>query len=574
MNATVSKNVNNWLNGPFDVDVKSEVKRLIADDPDELYESFYKNLEFGTAGLRGIMGVGTNRINKYTLAITTQGFANYLKKVTANELKVVIAYDCRKNSKFFAQTIAKIFAANEIKVFLFAAMRPTPELSFAIRHLNCVGGVMCTASHNPKEYNGYKAYWSDGAQLVPPHDEQILAEINNIASISEVKWTGKDHNITLLEKEIDLAYLDAIKQLSIYPDIIRKQHNLKIVYTPIHGTGIKLVPDVLGYFGFSNLNIVEEQAIPDGNFPTVIYPNPEEKEAMQLGLIKAQEINAEILLGTDPDADRIAVGLKNNKGEWILLNGNQTLVLAFAYIIEARRSKNLLKSNDMVVSTIVSTDMVRAVAEQNNVKFYRVLTGFKWIAKLIKEKETKENFLVGGEESFGLMMSDSVRDKDGISAVALLCEMAAVEKEKGNTLFDKLIDLYITYGFYLESLVSITKQGSAGGQEIANMMEGYRNHPPSVLAGIKVEQLLDYGLQQGKNLITGKTWQIKLPKSNVLQFVLEDGSKVSARPSGTEPKIKFYFSVNTKLDSRADFEKKKLALEMKLELLTEAMDLK
>jgi phosphoglucomutase len=574
MDAAIQDKVNTWLNGNFDQATKDDIIRLQKENPKELGESFYRNLEFGTGGLRGIMGVGTNRMNKYTVGMSTQGFANYMKKKLSGEIKVAIAHDSRNNSRFFAETVANIFAANGIKVFLFESLRPTPELSFAIRHLKCQGGVVCTASHNPKEYNGYKAYWNDGGQLVPPHDSDVIKEVDKIASVDEVKWSGGEANITLIGSDIDDAYIDMVKSLSVYPEVIAKQHDLKIVYTPIHGTGIKLVPEVLKRFGFTNVTIVDEQAVPDGNFPTVVYPNPEESEAMSIGLKKAKALNADILLGTDPDADRVGIAIKDHKGNWVLVNGNQTAVLACNYMIEARKAKGIAQPNDMVIKTIVTTELIDKIAGANGVACYNVLTGFKWIAELIKEKEGKENYIVGGEESYGLMIGSKIRDKDAISAVALLCEMAAYEKNKGRSLFDKLIDLYIQYGFYKESLISITKKGMDGQQQIAEMMEGYRSKPPKTINGVAVAQLLDYELKTGKNIQTGETWEIQLPKSNVLQFVLTDGSKISARPSGTEPKIKFYFSVNTKLNSVAEFETVQNELDKKIEGIIRDMQLK
>lgn len=574
MDTIVHEKINSWLNGNFDQQVKDEITRLQKENLQELEEAFYKNLEFGTGGLRGIMGAGTNRMNKYTVGMATQGYANYLKKCFGNNISVAIAYDCRNNSRFFAEITAHVFAANGIKVFLFESLRPTPELSFVIRQLGCKGGVVCTASHNPKEYNGYKAYWDDGAQMVPPHDKNVIAEVEKIASVDEVKWTGNESNITIIGKEMDKVYIEMVKHLSIYPEVCTAQHDLKIIYTPIHGTGIMLVPAVLQRFGFTNVHIVEEQSTPDGNFPTVIYPNPEETEAMSIGLKKAAELDADILLGTDPDADRVGIGVKGSDGKWILLNGNQTAVLVFNYMIEARKIKGIAQPNDMVVKTIVTTDMIDAIARKNNVHCYNVLTGFKWISELIKNKEGKEKYIVGGEESFGLMIGDAVRDKDAVSAVAIICEMAAVEKNKGRSLYDKLIDLYIQYGFYKEDLVSITKKGMNGAKEISVMMENYRNDPPQSIDGIAVEQLLDYELQRGKNLQTGEEWEIELPKSNVLQFVLQDGTKISARPSGTEPKIKFYFSVRAMLSSAAVFKQTEVKLNEKIHRIITALRLK
>ena len=574
MSNNIAQKVSNWLAGNYDEATKKIIQDLQANNPLELEESFYKNLEFGTGGLRGIMGVGTNRINKYTIGMATQGFANYLSKTYPSEkVSVAIAHDSRNNSRFFAETTAAVFAANGFKVYLFETLRPTPELSFAIRHLGCKAGVVCTASHNPKEYNGYKAYWNDGGQLVPPHDKNVITEVEAIQSVDEVKWSGGESNIEILGNEMDEAYIKMVKSLSIYPEIIQAQKDLKIVYTPIHGTGITMVPHVLAAFGFNNVHVVEEQSIPDGNFPTVAYPNPEESETMSIGLAQAKAMDADILLGTDPDADRVGVGVKNHKGEWVLMNGNQTAVLAFAYMMEARRAKGVAKPNDMVITTIVTSEMINEVAKQNQVACYNVLTGFKWIAELIKEKEGQEHYIIGGEESFGLMIGDQIRDKDAVSAVALLCEMAAYEKSKGRTLFDKMIELYVQYGFYYENLISITKKGMNGQQEIAAMMEGYRQSPPKTINGTKVVTLLDYELQKGTNLLTGDSWKINLPKSNVLQFVTEDGSKISARPSGTEPKIKFYFSVNTKLNNASEFDDKFALLQNKINSIIGDMQL-
>lgn len=552
MDSNIQAKIDAWLQGNIDQTMKDEIKALQQNNPDELADAFYKNLEFGTGGLRGIMGIGTNRMNKYTVGMATQGYANYLLQCFGSGISVAVAHDCRNNSRFFAETTANIFAANGIKVYLFEALRPTPELSFAIRHLGCKGGVVCTASHNPKEYNGYKAYWDDGAQMVPPHDKNVITEVEKIASVDDVRWSGGEQNITIIGADMDEAYMNMVKGLSVYPDVCAAQHDLKIVYTSIHGTGITLVPKVLAKFGFTNVNVVEEQSNPDGNFPTVVYPNPEEKEAMSIGLRKAQELDADILLGTDPDSDRVGIGIKNDKGEWVLMNGNQTAVLAFNYMIEARKTKGIAQPNDMVIKTIVTTNMIDTIAAANNVACYNVLTGFKWISAMIKEKEGKEKYIIGGEESFGLMIGDEIRDKDAISAVALLCEMAAYEKSKGRSLYAKLLDLYVQYGFYKEGLVSITKKGMNGAAEIAAMMQGYRRNPPTSLQGIAVAKLLDYELQTGTNIATGETWPINLPKSNVLQFELADGTKISARPSGTEPKIKFYFSTSVPLDSAAN----------------------
>jgi phosphoglucomutase len=555
MQEIIQVNVDKWLQGSYDKEVKDAILNMQKENPDELADAFYRNLEFGTGGLRGIMGIGTNRMNQYTVGMATQGYANYLNQSFGEgHVKVVVGHDSRNNSRKFAEIVANVMAANGIDVFLFEALRPTPELSFAIRHYGCQGGVVCTASHNPKEYNGYKAYWNDGGQLVPPHDKNVIREVEKIQSVEAVRWAGDPSRIKLIGKEIDEAYMQMVLNQAVNPDACAAQENLKIVYTSIHGTGITIVPEVLRRKGFKQVTVVEEQKEPNGNFPTVIYPNPEEAEAMSIGLKKAEALDADILLGTDPDSDRVGIGIKDHNGNWVLMNGNQTAVLAFNYLIEARKEKGLTKANDMVVKTIVTTEMIDTIAARNQVQCYNVLTGFKWIAELIKEKENHENYIIGGEESYGLMIGSEIRDKDAVSAVALLCEMAAYEKNKGRSLFDKLIDLYVEYGFYLEHLISITKKGMNGQAEIAAMMEGYRNQPPASINGSAVVQLLDYQLQKGRNLKTGEEWPIRLPKSNVLQFVLEDGSKISARPSGTEPKIKFYFSVHTALRAADAFD--------------------
>lgn len=574
MDNIIESKVSQWLGSQFDTDTVATIKKLQKDNPDELADAFYRSLEFGTGGLRGIMGVGTNRMNKYTVGMATQGFANYLKQAFTGEVKLAIAHDSRNNSRYFAEVAANVLAANGIKVYLFESLRPTPELSFTIRHLGCQGGIVLTASHNPKEYNGYKAYWNDGAQLVPPHDKNVIREVEKIASIDEVKWSGGEANITSIGKEVDEAYLQELKNLSIQPEVIKEQHDLKIVYTPIHGTGITLVPEILKRYGFTSVHVVEEQATPDGNFPTVVYPNPEEAEAMSIGLKKAKELDAAILLGTDPDSDRVGIAVKDVKGEWTLLNGNQTAVLLFNYIIEGRRRKGLAGDTDYVCKTVVTSDLIDVFAASNNVKCYNVLTGFKWIADLIKRKEGKEKFICGGEESYGYMIGDNVRDKDAIASVALICEMAAYARSQGRSLYEQLIDIYVKYGYYKENLISITKKGMKGADEIAEMMRGYRENPPTTINGSPVVTLYDYELQQVKSLKTGEVKPIDLPKSNVLQFVLEDGSKISARPSGTEPKIKFYFSVNQPLENAAGFDAATQALDQRVQNIIKDMKLK
>lgn len=565
--------IQEWLNGNYDEASKKAIREMEAGDRAQLEDAFYKNLEFGTGGLRGIMGIGTNRMNKYTIGKATQGYANYLKQ-NFEKVSVAIGYDVRNNSKDFAKIVAGVFAANDIKVYLFEAIRPTPVLSFAIRHLGCQGGVVLTASHNPKEYNGYKAYWNDGAQLVPPHDKNVISEVEKIKSNDDVKWKGNESNIILIGEEVDKAYLKMVKGLSVNPDVCQKQHDLKIVYTPIHGTGIMMVPKALAAYGFDNVHVVTEQSTPNGNFPTVIYPNPEEKETMSIGLKKAEELDADILFGTDPDADRVGVGLKDNHGNWVLMNGNQTALLAFNYMIEARKAKGIARPNDMVVKTIVTTDLIDRIAAANGVSCYNTLTGFKWISSLIRAKEGKEKYIIGGEESFGLMIGDEIRDKDSVSAVSIIAEMAAVEKEKGHSLFDKLIEIYKQYGFYYEELISITKKGINGAREIAAMMETYRKNSPREIAGSRVVTLLDYETLEKKDLINGTVQPLDFPKSNVLQFVLENGDKISARPSGTEPKIKFYFSVNTALKNSGEFDQQLGVLKKRIHDIIHSMDLK
>ena len=573
MDNKIQERVNEWLNGPYDDATKAEITKISKEDPEQLADAFYQNLEFGTGGLRGIMGVGTNRMNKYTVGMATQGYANYLKKCFG-KVSVAIAHDSRNHSREFAEITANIFAANDVKVYLFESLRPTPELSFAIRYYGCQGGVVCTASHNPKEYNGYKAYWDDGAQMVPPHDKNVITEVEAIKSLDDVKWSGGEANITIIGKDMDAEYIKMVKGLSVYPDVCRSQHDLKIVYTPIHGAGIMLVPQVLEAFGFDNVHIVAEQATPDGNFPTVNYPNPEERETMSIGLKQAEALNADILLGTDPDGDRVGIGVKDLHGNWVLMNGNQTAVLAFSYMIEARKAKGIAKPNDMVIKTIVTTDMIDKVAAQNNVACYNVLTGFKWISAMILEKEGKENYIIGGEESFGLMIGDKIRDKDAESAVAMICEMAAYEKNQGRSLYEKLVELYVQYGLYKEDLLSITRKGMNGSKEIAEMMKNYRDNPLKQINGIDVVELLDYQQQSKTDIKTGSVSKLELPGSNVLQFILADGSKISARPSGTEPKIKFYFSVNAKLASAAEFEAADKVLSDKINAIITDMRLK
>jgi phosphoglucomutase len=553
---TTQDRINTWLSGNYDEQTKSEIRTLIADGKeDDLIDSFYKELEFGTGGLRGIMGVGSNKMNKYTIGAATQGLANYLKKNFPNQqIKVAIAYDSRNNSDVFAKITADVFSANGIYVYLFSALRPTPLLSFAVRYLGCQSGIVLTASHNPKEYNGYKAYWNDGGQMVAPHDTNVINEVTAIKDISEVNFNGDPMLIEMVGTEIDSVYIEQVKALSVNPEAIKRQKDMKIVFTPIHGTGITLVPALLERFGFVNVTVVKEQSTPDGNFPTVVYPNPEEGDALSLAIKTAKEIDAEIVMATDPDADRVGVAVKNNKGEWILLNGNQTASILIYYLINAWKEAGKLDGNQFICKTIVTSYIMDSIAEANGVKCYNVLTGFKFIADLIKQKEGAETFIAGGEESYGYLVGDFVRDKDAISACAFIAEMTAYYKDKGKSLCDVLEDIYLEYGFYKEKLISITKKGKSGADEIKQMMKDLRATPPKTLGGSRLVKLMDYEMQTETDLLTGAKKPIALPKSDVLQFVMEDGSKASARPSGTEPKIKFYFSVKEKLASKDQYD--------------------
>ena len=561
--------INKWLTGNYDELTKSEIKNLLKKEAfADLTDAFYRNLEFGTGGLRGIMGAGSNRINKYTIGTATQGLANYLKKKYNHQtISVAIAHDSRNNSDYFAKITADVFSANGIKVYFFSELRPTPELSFAIRHLGCKSGVMLTASHNPKEYNGYKAYGSDGGQFTSPDDVMVMNEVAAIQNIDEVKFERIESNITFIGEEIDQLYIDKITALSVSPDAIERQKDLKIVFSPIHGTGITLVPKALASFGFKNVNIVEEQSTPDGNFPTVVYPNPEEKEAMTLAIQKATQIDADLVLATDPDADRVGIAVKNTDGEFVLLNGNQTGSLLINYILTAWQEKGKLTGNEYVVSTIVTTSLIEVICKSKNVAYFNTLTGFKWIGKVMTELEGKKTFIAGGEESYGYLIGDLVRDKDAVISCAFIAEMTAFYKDKGSSLYEAMIEMYINYGMYKEDLVSITKKGKTGAEEIKAMMQKFRNNPPSTLGGSEVIGLKDYELNKHTNIITGEIKELGYPKSDVLQFITADGSIVSARPSGTEPKIKFYCSVNTSLENAAEFKSTETALEAKIKMI-------
>lgn len=572
MEAAIQQTIDTWLNEGYDQQTKDEIVRLQKENPQELVEAFYRTLEFGTGGLRGIMGVGTNRMNQYTVGFATQGLANYLNKCfRGNKVKVVISHDSRLRSREFAQITASILSANKIQVFLFEDLRPTPELSFAVRHLKCNAGIMITASHNPKEYNGYKVYWQDGGQLVPPHDKNVIKEVNKITSLNQVKWDGDDSLIKIIGEDVDKVYLDKIAKLTLNPAAIKKAKNLKIVYTPLHGTGITMVPKALEMYGFKNVYLVDEQAVPDGNFPTVKSPNPEEKSALELALKKADEVEADLILATDPDADRVGIAVRNAEGKMQLLNGNQTGSLLFHYMLSQWQSNKKLNGNQFVVKTVVTTDLISAIATDYNVECMDVLTGFKYIAEAILKNEGKKEFVVGGEESYGYLIGDFVRDKDSVSACCLIAEMAAFYFANGKvnhkTLTDALHDIYKSYGFYKEDLLSLTKKGKAGVEEIQQMMADFRKNPPKILGGQPVVMMKDYAVSKSYDLINHCNTIIELPTSNVLQFFTADNSKITVRPSGTEPKIKFYFSVVEHIKKRSDIATEEAKLNAKIEQL-------
>lgn len=555
-----------WLTGNVDQDTKDQVQQLIDHDPSELIDSFYQDLEFGTGGLRGLMGVGTNRMNVYTVGMATQGLANYLLKCFPGEtIRVAITNDCRINNTLFATTTADVLTANGIHVMYFKEMRPTPMLSFAVRHFDCKSGVMITASHNPKEYNGYKAYWDDGAQVVAPHDRNIIEEVKKITSFDEVNWDKNDDLFHYIEEDFDQIYLDLVKGLSLSPKAIAAQRDMPIVFSPIHGASGKMVPAALKAFGFENVNIVKEQAEPDGNFPTVIYPNPEETEALTLSLKLGKEVNAELVLACDPDGDRYAAAVRNESGEFELLNGNQTGSLLTYYLLSKWKEAGKLDGRQFLVNTIVTTELIDKIAEGFGVKCFSVLTGFKNIAAIIKDLEGKETFIGGGEESYGYLVGDFVRDKDGVSACAMVAEAIAYYKTQGKTVFDVLAEIYSRFGFYKESLISVTKKGKDGAEQIQALMTDFRHHPPAEMNGIEVVKIVDVKESTVKDVKTGKSEKLEMDKSNVMQFYLADGSKISARPSGTEPKIKYYFSVNAPLSSVSDYRKVEAELSGRLE---------
>ena len=554
-----------WLGNEFNEETRKEVSEMLEKDEKKLTDAFYQDLEFGTGGLRGIMGAGTNRMNIYTLGMATQGLSNYIIKQCGNAgIKVAIAYDCRNNSRYFAETTANIFSANGFEVYLFESLRPTPELSFAIRYYKCQSGVVITASHNPPEYNGYKAYWNDGGQVVAPHDDGIIDEVRKITSVNDIRFNGKKEKIKIIGKETDDQFLKEVQKISLNPEIIKKFSDIPIVYTPIHGSGITLVPPALRNFGFKNIISVPEQYITDGNFPTVKSPNPEEPDALKLALKRAVETNAELVMATDPDADRLGLAVRNKKGEFILLNGNQTGVILIWYILSQYKARNRYKGNEYIIKTIVTSDLVEKIAEAYHVEFFNVLTGFKFFAELIRENEGTKKYIGGGEESYGFLPGDYVRDKDAVASCALAAETTAWAKSNGMSLYELLLDIYIKYGFYKEKLINIVRKGKEGAGEIKAMMTGYRTNPPETINNSRVIKINDYEKQISHNILTGTKKSIDLTKSDVLQFFLADGTKISVRPSGTEPKIKFYFSVNTKLASLDKFDETEKFLDQKI----------
>jgi len=572
----VIEKANVWLSGAYyDEKTKNEVRRMLAnDDKTELVESFYKDLEFGTGGLRGIMGVGSNRMNIYTVGAATQGLSNYLKREFAamKQISVVVGYDCRNNSKYFAQTAADIFSANGIKVYLFDELRPTPEISFAIRHFGCQSGVMITASHNPKEYNGYKAYWDDGAQIIAPHDVNIIAEVEKIKSPEEIRFEGNKNLIELIGEKIDEIYLSKVKSILLSPDAIERNSDLKIVYTPIHGTGYRLIPRSLQEIGFQNVITVDEQMVVSGDFPTVVSPNPEEPAALDMAVKLAKEVDADIVMASDPDADRMGIAVKNDKNEWILVNGNQTCLLFTYYIITRKRQSGTLSPTDFMVKTIVTTELEKVICDRNGIDLFDCYTGFKWIASVVRELEGKRRYIGGGEESYGYMPADFVRDKDAVACCALMAEITAWAKDNGKTLFELLQDIYVEYGFSKEKGISIVRKGKTGAEEIVAMMKNFRENPPKEIAASKVVEIKDYQTLTHINLENGETSKLDYPvTSNVLQYFTADGTKVSVRPSGTEPKIKFYIEVKFPLASRAEYNKVDEKAEEKIEEVRRAL---
>ncbi|MCC8134715.1 MAG: phospho-sugar mutase [Tannerellaceae bacterium] len=557
-----------WLTKSYDEDTRKQVQALLDnEDPTDLIEAFYKDLEFGTGGLRGIMGVGSNRMNIYTVGAATQGLSNYLNKEFSHldQIKVVIGHDCRNNSRKFAEISADIFSANGIKVYLFEDLRPTPEMSYTIRKLGCQSGIILTASHNPKEYNGYKAYWDDGAQMIAPHDRNTIAEVNKIRNASEIKFKGNKALIEIIGKEIDEQYIRDLTTISLSPEAIQRHHDMKIVYTPIHGTGVKLVPETLKAYGFTNIIHVPEQDVVSGDFPTVVSPNPEEPAALAMAVEKAKETDAELVMASDPDADRVGAAIKNNEGEWVLINGNQTCMLYIYYLITRWKESGKIEGKEYIVKTIVTTELIRTIAEKNGVEMYDAYTGFKWIADVMRKNEGKKSYIGGGEESYGFLAEDFVRDKDAVSACALLAEIAAWAKDQGLTLYQLLQRIYVEYGFSKEVGISVVKKGKSGAEEIEAMMKNFRENPLKEIAGSNVTYFYDYASLKGLSYADNETLTLGMPTtSNVLQFYTEDNTKVSIRPSGTEPKIKFYCEVHSKVNSIEDLPAAEKAAEEKI----------
>lgn len=574
---TVMAKAELWLGNEYDQETQSEVRAMMeSDDKTALIEAFYKDLEFGTGGLRGIMGSGTNRMNKYTVGAATQGLSNYIIKECGREadLKVVIGHDCRNNSRKFAEIAAGIFAANGIKVFLFEDLRPTPEISYAIRELGCQSGIMITASHNPKIYNGYKAYWSDGAQMIAPHDRNVISEVNQIRSVADIKFDGPKEMITLLGADMDKQFIDAVVGSMLSPDSVKRHHDIKIVYTPIHGTGVKIVPPALKAAGFTNIYNVPEQDVISGNFPTVESPNPEEPAALKMAIERAKEVDAELVMASDPDGDRIGAAVKDNNGEWILVNGNQTCLLYAYYAIEKRREEGKLDGNQYLVKTIVTTDLIRNIAERNNVELYDCYTGFKWIADVIRKNEGKKEYLGGGEESYGYLWEDFIRDKSSVSACVILAEIAAWAKDKGLTIYQLLDKIYCDYGYSLEKGISVVRPGKSGAEEIEAMMKNFRHNPPKALAGSTITEILDYSNLKGQWIDKGEIFTLDMPTtSNVLQYKANDGTKLSIRPSGTEPKIKFYIQAQAPVASPADLDGARKRCEEKIQRICQELGL-
>lgn len=567
----VTEKANKWLSSNYDEETRNEVKAMLEnEDKTDLIESFYKDLEFGTGGLRGIMGAGTNRMNIYTVGAATQGLSNYLKDAfkDLDEIKVVVGHDVRNNSRKFAEIVADIFSANGIKVYLFDSCRPTPEMSFAIRHFGCQSGVIITASHNPKEYNGYKAYWSDGAQMIAPHDVNTIKYVNEVTDVKDIKFQGDKSKIEIIGEDVDKIFLDKIKSLSLSPESIKRHHNMKIVYTPIHGTGIKLIPRSLKNFGFTNIIGVPEQEVMSGDFPTVASPNPEEPSAMAMGIAKAKEVGAEMVMASDPDADRIGLVIRNNDGEYVLINGNQIVLIFLNYLMTRNAELGTLKGNEYVVKTIVTTETIKAIADAQHIKMYDCFTGFKWIANIMREVEGKMRYLGGGEESYGFLAEDFVRDKDSVSAISLMAEIAAWAKDKGLNMTDMLSDIYIKYGFSKEKGISLVRKGKSGAEEIVALMKQFRENPRKEIAGSKVIKIKDFNSLVETNPVTGDMTKLEMPAtSNVLQYFTEDGTKVSIRPSGTEPKIKFYLEVHDKLDCAENYKKVDEAADAKIKTI-------